>query len=383
MATSSRCRRDPRRRSHGRRSRRRSADRRGPRRPRSRRPQQPKTRPPKPPPPKPPRPTPLRPPSAARPAPARPLPEPAALPPGAPTPSRPIHVRRQETAPVLLQRHHAPVGGAARRGARPVRGTRGADHALPEGAGNLRRRGRRRRRRRLHAGGAPVRRCRRGRRPHADDPLRQHPRDRRLVVRGVRRDPQDRRAAGAGRAARPGSGAGRELPVGGTDADRRTDGRGAALGQGACRTAAGHGPGDRAQHWRGAAGGAFVPGVFGHAGPARWLARGVRRELERRQPDRPRSVHPLQRVHQGLSRARDRLELPGRPRPLQEPPAPASPPAARRRRSTSRAATATVANASTSCSTCSARRRSGGINRRRAIWPPGPTRSRRRRRWPS
>ena len=39
-----------------------------------------------------------------------------------------------------------------------------------------------------------------------------------------------------------------------------------------------------------------------------------------RQSDRPRPLHALQRLRQGLPRERDRLELPDRPRSLQEPP---------------------------------------------------------------
>ena len=38
------------------------------------------------------------------------------------------------------------------------------------------------------------------------------------------------------------------------------------------------------------------------------------------QPDRPRPVHPLQCLHRRLPRGRDRLQLPGRPERMQEPP---------------------------------------------------------------
>ena len=105
----------------------------------------------------------------------------------------------------------------------------------------------------------------------------------------------------------------------GQHADRRPDGRRAALGQGAVRTACGDGARDRPQHRRRIAVRAHVPGLLRHADATRRLAGRVRRRLDDRQSDRPRSLHALQRLRQGLPRARDRLELPDRPRSLQEP----------------------------------------------------------------
>ena len=55
----------------------------------------------------------------------------------------------------------------------------------------------------------------------ADDPLRQHPRDRRLVGRGGARDAEDRRAARDGRAAGPRAGAERRVQVRRPAADHR------------------------------------------------------------------------------------------------------------------------------------------------------------------
>ena len=54
--------------------------------------------------------------------------------------------------------------------------------------------------------------------------------------------------------------------------------------------------------------------------PAR-LARRLRGELDQRQSDRPRPVHALQRLHRGLPRAGDRLQLPDRPREVHRAPA--------------------------------------------------------------
>ena len=72
----------------------------------------------------------------------------------------------------------------------------------------------------------------------AGDPLRQHPRDRRLVRRGARRDAEDRRAARRGGAARARAGAERELRVRRPAADHRSARRGAGLGGGAARAPA-------------------------------------------------------------------------------------------------------------------------------------------------
>ena len=66
-------------------------------------------------------------------------------------------------------------------------------------------RARRRRARRLHAGSDAVRRCGRRVGQDADDPLRQHSRDRWLVGRSARRDAQDRGIAGDGGVARAAS----------------------------------------------------------------------------------------------------------------------------------------------------------------------------------
>ncbi len=175
----------------------------------------------------------------------------------------------------------------------------------------------RRRGRRVHAGGQALRRCRGRGGARADDPLRQHPRNGGMVGRSRRCDAEDRRAAGARGPARSGAGATRHLPVAGPVADRRTGGGGALLGRCARGAARGHGPPDRSDGRRRVAGAAQLSGPLRQGRGARRLARRIRRRLGAGKSDRPRSVHALQRVHQGVPRARDRLELPDRPRPLQ------------------------------------------------------------------
>ena len=51
----------------------------------------------------------------------------------------------------------------------------------------------------------------------------------------------------------------------------------------------------------------------------RGLARRLRGDVDARQPDRRRPLHALQRLHRGLPRAGDRLQLPDRPRQVHRP----------------------------------------------------------------
>ena len=243
----------------------------------------------------------------------------------------------------------------------------------------------RRRGRRVHAGSAPVRRRRRGGRQGADDPLRQHPRDGGLVGRGAR--PRRRRSPRCWRWRRCPS----PMPVPSVAyrsrrpaADRRPARRGAALGRGARRHARRHGAGHRAHGRRRAAGRARVSRST-RARSTRSTAGSARSSrMDAGQSDRPRSVHALQRLHQRLPRAGDRLELPDRSRPLQARIARAWPPAARsaaidfarrdaRAQRALRPRARSAAHAAVRACT----------SRRRATSRRAPTRSRRRRRWPS
>ena len=91
---------------------------------------------------------------------------------------------------LLVQRDDAARRDGAWRGRWSFRHACRADDAVPEGARRVRRSARRRHGRRLHAGSAAVRRCRGGGRQDADDPLRQHPRDGRMVGRGAAATPK-------------------------------------------------------------------------------------------------------------------------------------------------------------------------------------------------
>ena len=117
----------------------------------------------------------------------------------------------------------------------------GAHRAVPPARRGIRGRGEERQRpgRRLHAGGAAVQRAARRAEGQRRHPVRQHPRDRRLVGGGGERDAQDRGAAGARRSARARAGAGRVVPVGGRAADRRPGGARAAVGGAARRASCG------------------------------------------------------------------------------------------------------------------------------------------------
>ena len=144
------------------------------------------------------------------------------------------------------------------------------------------------------------RRRRRGGRQGADDPLRQHPRDRRLVGRGERRNAEDRRAARRRGDARARPGAARRLHVRRAAAHRRS--RATALkwakalsAQLAVTVLATDATRQRRRHR--AAGAARFPRVLRHAHRHRRLARRVRRRVDAGQSDRPRPVHALQRVH--------------------------------------------------------------------------------------
>ena len=112
-----------------------------------------------------------------------------------------------------------------------------------------------------------------------------------------------------------------------------------------------------------------------HADAHRRLARRVRgRRWTRANPIDARPVHALQRLHRGLPRAGDRLQLPDRPRASAPAIATACAPAAPPARSTSSAPPRQRASASISCSTCSERRRSRCTSRRRATSTPPTTR---------
>ena len=138
--------------------------------------------------------------------------------------------RRQEPASLFLQRDDAARCRGARARARAFRHARAEDDALPEGARRVRRSGGRRRRGRVHAGGAALRRYRGRGRQGADDPLREYPRDRRLVGRSARGHAEDRRAARSRGAARTGAGAARLVPFRGPPADHGAGRRGPPLG---------------------------------------------------------------------------------------------------------------------------------------------------------
>ena len=216
--------------------------------------------------------------------------------------------RRQETAPVLLQRHHAAAAGRSPRAldlsACPRCGRCSARRSWRAFAD----RGGRRRRRRLHAGSDACS-ATSPRRAAATQTIRF------VNIRetggwsseGARRDAQDRRAAGAGRAARPEPvprsryrSEGQLLIVGPVDAALHWAER-------ACRTSCGDGAGDRARGGRRAAGGARVPGLLGRA-RGRSRAGSGRSTPAGRRPTRSTStVHPLRRVRPCLPRARDRL----------------------------------------------------------------------------
>ena len=104
--------------------------------------------------------------------------------------------------------------------------------------------------------------------------------------------------------------------------------------------------------------------------PAGRLARRLRGRVGERQPDRPRPVHPLQRLRRRLPRRRDRLRLPGRPRRLQEPPRLRARVRRRRRDRLRPRAASAATSASTSCSTCARSRPSRCTSRRRATSTP-------------
>ena len=194
-------------------------------------------------------------------------------------------------------------------------------------------------RRRLHAGSAAVRRRRGGGRQDADDPVRQHPRNRRLVGRGQGRNAQDRRAARACRIARTGASAARRLSLRGPPPDRRS-GRGvAAVGEARCPPTSASLSSSRAARAARASGAARLSRLLGPrrarspAGSARSMSHGRRKIRSTsifaraamractRVP-RTRSISPTRSTSSAASRI-----------------ASASPPAARRPRSISRGAT--------------------------------------------
>ena len=219
-----------------------------------------------------------------------------------------------------MQRHDAARRRRARAGAGARRRSRRAHDAVPARAREIRRGRARRCRRRLHAGTKAPGGSRRRRRQRAIDPLREHPRDGRLVGAGARCHAEDRRAAGDGRA--PGSrpGALGQLRVGRTIADRRSHGGGVALGRRAEGPAGSHGARHRPRDGQRTAGRTRVSRVFGRIEVAQRLAGRLRRRMVAGQPDRPRRLHALQRVHPRMPGTGDRLELPDRPRPLPRPP---------------------------------------------------------------
>ena len=116
-----------------------------------------------------------------------------------------------------------------------------------------------------------------------------------------------------------------------------------------------------------AAGGAPLSGLVGQGEVGQGLSGRVRGRLGAGQPDRPRSLHALQRLHPRLPGAGDRFLLPDRPGQVQVAPRSASRPAAPSAPSISTAATARAASASIWCSTSRRSRRSARRSRRRAI----------------
>ena len=226
-----------------------------------------------------------------------------------------------------------PLDGAALGArARPAGAAAGAHDALPEGARRLRRRRGGRRRRRLHAGGAAVRRRRGGgrhgrrrsasstsARPAAGRPRRGGDAEDRGAARGWRRCPSPSRCRSVA------------LPVARAAADRRAGATRRCTGPSVLAPqlavtvlATGRAVGARA------AGRARLSRCSRAGSPALtgWLG-AFDVAWTQDESDRPRPVHALQRLHPRLPRAGDRLELPGRPRPLQARTARAWPPAAR------------------------------------------------------
>ena len=189
----------------------------------------------------------------------------------------------------------------------------------------------------------------------ADDPLRQHPRDRRVVgagdARRRRRSPRCWRWPDCPNPIRcPAWRTGRQgqlLIVGPADAALHWAG---VLAPQLAVTRARHRPRRSARSCRRSA---QLPGLLGgQVDRAHRLAGRLRRRVGAGQSDRPRPVHALQCVHQGLSRERDRLELPGRSSTAASSPSRLRGRLRRRPgRSTSRARTSRAASASTSCST--------------------------------
>ena len=216
-----------------------------------------------------------------------------------------------------MQRHHAARRRGPRSRARARGPAAGEDDALPERVGRVCGPCRRRRRGRVHAGSAPVRRCRGGRRQDRGDPFCEHPRNRRLVRGGEAGHAQDRGLAGACRNAGPRSGAACGLQVGGAVADRGSGGGRAALGGGAWRAVGRHGPRHRAHRRSGVARRAELSDLLGRARAGDRLAWRLQRRMDAAESDRPRPVHPVQRLHPCLPRAGDRFFLPDRPRSLQ------------------------------------------------------------------
>ena len=146
------------------------------------------------------------------------------------------------------------------------------------------------------------------------DQLRQHPRDRAAGRPRQSRHAEDRRAARAGGAARARAGARGRVQVRGPGADRRPGGGGARLGRAprrAARRERARSPSARRASCRSSG---AIPVWSGKRDRADRLARRLRGRVGAGEPDRPRRVHALQRLRARLPRARDRLQLPDRPR---------------------------------------------------------------------
>ncbi len=228
-------------------------------------------------------------------------------------------LRRPEGFSLLLQRHDAARWRGLGAGARASRRSGRAHDVVPARTRPLRRRRARRCRGGVHAGTASFVRRGAGRRQDAGDPIREHPRDRRLVERGARSDAQDRGAAGHGGASRPRTGSQRRLRVRRAGSDHRSVERGALLGGGAEGSPRRHRAGHRTHDGRGIARGACLSRVFGRTQGAGRMARRVRRGVDAGQSDRSRPLHALQCLHSCVSGVGHRLELPDRSRPLPRP----------------------------------------------------------------
>ena len=294
--------------------------------------------------------------------------------------ARPNERRRQDALRLQLQSHDA----ARRRGARPrARAAGGADQSTRCCASASSRSLRQARR------ATSLVACTQEQRllgdvaeeggTRAGDPLRQHPRDGRLVGRGRPwRRRRSRRCSRWRRCPTPTRCRASRYQSDGQLLDHRSARRRAVLGRGAAASGCAVtvlATGRTSRRARLPAERAY-PVYTGTLDRARRLARRVRRRVDAGESDRSRPVHALQRVPARVPRAGDRRELPDRPRPLQ------GPPRLRRRvrrrpgdRLRARGHHA-LRDASTSCSTCTTSRVVRAAPAAAGLFPPGRRRAR-------